>query len=85
MLSTAESKLMALLAKEWDMAGPPGIMDISDVVVALPMAPSETIATIKDLYSSGLIDMNTLKTAVFLTPEGFATVERDRGFEPENI
>jgi hypothetical protein len=84
MLSITESKLMTLLAKEWDMTGPPGIMDISDVVVALPIAPSETIATIKDLYSSGLVDMNTLKTAIFLTPEGYATVEYKRGFEQED-
>ncbi|MBW2247035.1 MAG: hypothetical protein JRF62_07505 [Deltaproteobacteria bacterium] len=84
MRSTPGSKLMALLAKEWDMIGPPGIMDISDVVIALPLAPSETIATIKDLYTIGLIDTNTLKTAIFLTPEGYATVEHERSFEQED-
>ncbi|UCD90698.1 MAG: hypothetical protein JSW04_04520 [Desulfobacterales bacterium] len=78
MLSPAENKLLALLAKECDLTGPPGIMDISDVVIALPLAPSETLGSIKDLFSIGLVDMNTLKTAVFLTPEGYEAMECER-------
>ena len=69
MLSQAESKLMALLAKEWDVTGPPGIMDISDVGITLPLAPRETLAIITDLFKIALVDMNKLKTAVFLTPK----------------
>lgn len=74
----AEDQVIALLAKEWDMAGPPGIMDISDVVAALPLAPSETLEPLKDLFTRGLIDMNKLKTSAFLTPEGYAAAERER-------
>jgi hypothetical protein len=84
MPSQEERKIMALLAKEWDIKGPPGIMDISDVVTALPLAPSETLATITDLFKIGLVDMNTLKTAVFLTPEGYEAVERERGLKEED-
>jgi hypothetical protein len=40
---------------------------------ALPLAPSDTLAALKDLYSNGLIDMNKLKTSAFLTPEAYAT------------
>jgi hypothetical protein len=40
-------------------------------VAALPIAPSDTLAALKTLYTSGLIDMNTLKTSAFLTPEGY--------------
>ena len=54
------------------MTGPPGIMDISDIVMCLPLAPGDTVATLKELFSSGLIDMNELKTSAFLTPEGYA-------------
>ncbi len=36
-----------LLAKEWDYSGPPGILDISDIVAALLLAPSETLAALK--------------------------------------
>jgi Mn-dependent DtxR family transcriptional regulator len=50
-------------------------MDISDIVAVLPLAPSETFAAVKDLFSDGLVDMNALKTAAFLTPEGFAAAE----------
>ncbi|KPK20883.1 MAG: hypothetical protein AMK69_23060 [Nitrospira bacterium SG8_3] len=70
--------VIALLAKEWDLKGPPGIMDVSDIVAALPLAPSETLAALKDLYTHGLIDMNKLKTSAFLTPEGYDALEGER-------
>ena len=76
--ANANDQVMALLAKEWDMKGPPGIMDISDIVAALPLAPSETLAALRDLYTHGVIDMNRLKTSAFLTPEGYEAVERER-------
>jgi hypothetical protein len=84
MPTPAENQVMALLAKEWDMSGPPGIMDISDIVAALPLAPSETLAALKDLYTNGLIDMNKLKTSAFLTPEAYAAVDRERHGRLEN-
>jgi DNA-binding transcriptional ArsR family regulator len=68
-------KILKLLAKEWDHIGPPGILDISNVVAALDLAPSETLQTLKELYQSGLVDMNQLKTAAFLTPEGYEAAE----------
>jgi Mn-dependent DtxR family transcriptional regulator len=78
MATPPENQVIALLAKEWDMTGPPGIMDVSDIVAALPLAPSETLAALKDLFANGLIDMNKLKTSAFLTPEGYAAVESER-------
>ena len=75
MRTPEESKVLTLLAKEWDLKGPPGIMDISDIVAVLPLAPSETLAALKGLYTSGLIDMNALKTSAFLTPEGYAATD----------
>ncbi len=79
MATDANDRVIALLAKEWDMKGPPGIMDISDIVAALPLAPSDTLAALKELHADGLIDMNKLKTSVFLTPEGYDAAERGRG------
>jgi Mn-dependent DtxR family transcriptional regulator len=70
-----EFKVLKLLAKEWDYSGPPGILDISDIVAALDLAPSETLQAIKVLYQSGLVDMDTLETSAFLTPEGYAVAE----------
>jgi Mn-dependent DtxR family transcriptional regulator len=64
-------QILVLLAREWGMSGPPGIMDISDIVAALPLAPSATLAALKQLFTSGLVDMNQLKTSAFLTPEGY--------------
>ncbi len=68
-------KVLKLLAKEWDYTGPPGILDISDVVAAVDLAPGETLQTLKELYQRGLVDMNKLKTAAFLTPEGYDAAE----------
>ena len=75
MRSEEERKVLLLLAKEWNFSGPPGILDISDIVAALDLAPSETLQTIKVLFENGLVDMNSLKTSAFLTPEGYAAVE----------
>ena len=66
-----EQQVLLLLAKEWDHSGPPGIMDISDIVAALDQAPSATLQALKTLYQCGLVDMNPLKTSTFLTPEGY--------------
>ena len=70
-----EHKVLRLLAKEWAHSGPPGILDIGDIVAVLDLAPSETLQALKALYQNGLVDMNTLKTSAFLTPEGYAAIE----------
>lgn len=71
-----ELKVLKLLAKEWSLSGPPGIMDISDIVAALDLAPSETLQALEALYEHGLADRNALQTSAFLTPEGYAAAER---------
>ena len=70
-----EEQVLKLLAKEWKHIGPPGILDISNIVAAISQAPSETLEALKSLYQSGLVDMNEIKTSAFLTPEGFAAAE----------
>ena len=67
-------QILKLLAKEWDLKGPPGILDISDIVAALPLAPSDVFAGLKALFERGLVDMNSLKSSAFLTPEGYETI-----------
>jgi hypothetical protein len=71
MMNEAEQRVLTLLAKEWELTGPPGILDISEIVAALPLAPSETLAALKHLFAKGLTDMNSLKTSVYLTPDGY--------------
>ncbi len=70
MPTSEEQQILILLAKEWDYSGPPGIMDVSDIVAALGQAPSATMQSIKSLFQAGLVDMNVLKTSAFLTPKG---------------
>ena len=75
-MKETERQVLALLAKEWDLKGPPGILDISEIVAALPLAPSDTLAALKRLFEDGLTDMNALKTSVYLTPEGYDAAPR---------
>ncbi len=75
MPTTEEQQILFLLTKEWIHSGPPGIMDVSDIVAALEQAPSATLQALKTLYRNGLVDMNALKTSAFLTPEGHAAAE----------
>ena len=70
MSESHQQKILALLAKEWDLKGPPGILDVSDIVAAAPLAPSDTLVALKALFENGLVDMNELKTVAYLTPEG---------------
>jgi Mn-dependent DtxR family transcriptional regulator len=79
MPTSEEQQVLLLLAKEWNQSGPPGIMDISDIVAALGQAPSATLQALKSLYQCGLVDMNVLKTSAYLTPEGYAAAESDAG------
>jgi Mn-dependent DtxR family transcriptional regulator len=72
MPTSEEQQILRLLAKEWDHSGPPGIMDVSDIVAVLGQAPSATMQALKSLYQIGMVDMNVLKTSAFLTPEGHA-------------
>ncbi len=74
MPDSAKEKILSLLAKEWELKGPPGILDVGDVVSILSLAPSDSMETIKELFLSGLVDMNTFKTSVYLTPEGYAHI-----------
>jgi DNA-binding IclR family transcriptional regulator len=74
-MTAEERQILQLLAKEWELKGPPGILDVSDVVAALPLAPSDTLAALKHLFEMGLTDMNSLKTSVYLTPEGYTATE----------
>lgn len=73
-----EQQVLMILAKEWDYNGPPGIMDVSDIVAALGQAPSKTLQAIKSLFETGLVDRNSLQTGAFLTPEGYGAAEKIR-------
>lgn len=70
----AKEKILSLLAKEWELKGPPGIMDVGDIVSIISLAPSDSMEAIRELFLSGLVDMNTFKTSVYLTPEGYAHI-----------
>ena len=77
MPTSEEQQVLRLLAKEWEHSGPPGIMDVSDIVAVLGQAPSATIQALKSLYQNGMVDMNVLKTSAFLTPEGHGAAFED--------
>jgi hypothetical protein len=71
----ADLMILRLLAKEWRHSGPPGILDISQIVAALDQAPSDTFDALMRLFKNGLVGMNELENAAFLTPEGYDAAE----------
>lgn len=79
-----KEQILSLLAKEWESKGPPGIMDVGDIVSIIPLAPSETMETIRALFLSGLVDMNRFKTSAYLTPEGYELIRTHKTGEKEN-
>lgn len=79
MLDSSQKQILTLLAKEWDIKGPPGILDIKDVVSITSLAPSDTMESIRELFSLGLVDMNELRTSIYLTPEGYDSITGDKG------
>lgn len=79
MPDSPKDHILNLLAKEWEMTGPPGILDISDIASLLPLAPSDVMAGIRELFSYGFIDANKLNTSVWLTPEGYEKISTHSG------
>lgn len=75
-LDPSEIRILQLLAKEWNYSGPPGILDVSQIIAALDQAPSDTFEALRRLFKSGLVDMNELENAAFLTPEGYDAAEQ---------
>ena len=78
MTTSAEISILLLLAKEWDHSGPPGILDLADIVAVLDLAPSKCLQATKTLFQKGLVDMNRLKTSAFLTPDGYDAAQKTR-------
>jgi len=77
-MSTPEqNRILAILTEEWDLNGPPGIMDINDIVTAARLSRKETSAALSELFAKGLVDMNKFKTAAFLTPEGYSAANSE--------
>ena len=79
-MDETELQILNLLAREWKFKGPPGILDVSDIVAALPTAPSDILEALKSLFELGLVDMNSLKTSAFLTPEGYEAAGEDNSY-----
>ena len=77
-MNRQEMTTLTLLAKEWEHTGPPGILDISDIIALLHLSPSEVVQALNTLYQNGLIDLNALKTSAYLTPEGFTAAKGGR-------
>jgi len=50
MLDSEKEKILSLLGKEWELKGPPGILDVGDVVSILSLAPSDSMETIRELF-----------------------------------
>ena len=72
-LSRKEINLLALLADEWDAAGPPGYIETTDIAERLKISIADAKSAILSLFEKGMVDTDNVDTfAAYLTPEGYA-------------
>lgn len=69
----ARNGILTILAEEWDASGPPGILDIPELAAQATLALDEVREAVSSLFAEGAVDMDELKSAVYLTPEGYET------------
>ena len=78
MINKDEEMVLDLLARDWDLSGPPETVDLFELTGALPMAPAQTLIAVRGLYAEGLVGLNDCKTGAFLTPKGYASLKVHR-------
>ncbi|MDX1708398.1 MAG: hypothetical protein R3274_07345 [Desulfobacterales bacterium] len=71
-MNRTERDLLALLADEWDTAGPPGYLETTIVAKRLQKTLPAVKAAIQSLFEKGLVDTDKVDIfAAYLTPEGY--------------
>lgn len=70
--------ILILLADEWDTCGPPGILEIADLSGQTGLAVEEVREALNSMFTGGIVDMDELRSAVYLTPEGYEKACRVR-------
>ena len=75
-LNPQQKAILALLAREWESAGPPGIVDIIDIARYLGVSVDEIRQALAPLFEGGVVDVDRLGTAAFLTPDGYAQARK---------
>jgi len=71
-LDNQQKAILALLAREWENAGPPGIVDIIDIARYLGVSADEIRQALTPLFEGGVVDVDRIGTAAYLTPDGYA-------------
>ncbi|MBW2436947.1 MAG: hypothetical protein PVH74_00430 [Desulfobacterales bacterium] len=72
-LSRTEIDLLALLADEWDAAGPPGYIETTVIAERLKISIADAKSAIQSLFEKGMVDTDKVDNyAAYLTPQGYA-------------
>jgi hypothetical protein len=67
-----EKDLLNLLAKEWELNGPPGYLESTVLASRLNLSVEKTKSVIHSLFVKGLVDTDKIEHyAAYLTPEGY--------------
>lgn len=66
-----QAAILSLLAREWEKAGPPGLMDMIEIARYLDLPLDEIRQAVHPMFVSGDVDVDRLGTAAYLTPEGY--------------
>ncbi len=71
-LNRTEIDLLALLADEWDAAGPPGYIETTVIAERLKISIADAKSAIQSLFEKGMVDTDKVETfAAYLTPAGY--------------
>ena len=70
-LDNQQTAILALLAREWEEAGPPGLMDMIEIARYLDLPLDEIRQAVHPLFVAGVVDVDRLGAAAYLTPEGY--------------
>jgi hypothetical protein len=68
----SRQSILNLLAKAWYHAGPPGVMDLSDIAGQLNISVEDVRPAIEPLFVMGAVDTDRVGIAAYLTPKGYA-------------
>ena len=55
MPDSAKEEILFLLAREREFKDPPGIMDVGDIVSIIPVAPSDTMEVLRELFMKSTV------------------------------
>ena len=76
--SPLADRISMALFQEWETAGPPGIVDVKSLALAMYASVEQIREAADQLFSAGTVDRDLAQRALYLTPEGYDALFRQK-------